>query len=316
MDINARQLGSLDFKYLDQSETYQYCTDQLVRAKSSQAIMAKLSDFVTPWETALQTFDVAYRKMTTAQQTKTVSNLDKERDSLYTGFTGTVTNAKKSPIAAQAAAAEQVEEAIKRYGADASGEYEQQTMRTEQLCSDLLANYQSQLTTLGLTAWVEALQAKNQEFQTAMNARTNDQAGYVPSELSQLRLQLIAAYRNFVKMLNVVLIYEGDTAYATVVDQMNAEVRHYKQIIVRKGGTVSGSTDNGGSTTTTDGEGSGTTDSGTTDSSSSSSNDSGSGSGSGTGTGDNSGTGTGTGTGDNGGGTTPPGDDNDKAAED
>ncbi len=251
MDINARQLGALDFNYLDQSETFQYCTDQLARAKSSQAIMAKLPDFVTPWETALQTFDVAYRKMTTAQQTKTVSNLDKERDSLYTGFTGTVTNAKKSPIAAQAAAAEQVEEAVKRYGADASGEYEQQTMRTEQLCSDLLANYQSQLTTLGLTAWVEALQAKNQEFQTAMNARTNDQAGYVPSELSQLRLQLIAAYRNFVKMLNVVLIYEGDTAYATVVDQMNAEVRHYKQIIARKGGTVSSSTDNGGTTTNT-----------------------------------------------------------------
>lgn len=247
MDINARQLGALEFKYLDQSETYQYCVDQLARVKGCQPMMAKLSDFVTPWETSMQAFDTAYRKMTTVQQTKTVKEYDTDRDSLYTGFAGTVSNAKKSPVQVQAAAAEQLDEVVKRYGVDTSGEYEQQTMRTEQLCADLLTNYQSQLTALGLTAWVEALRTKNQEFQAAMNARTNDQAGYVRSELSQLRLDMIAAYRNFVKMLNVVLIYEGDTAYATVVDQMNAEVRHYKQIITRKGGTVSGTTGNGGS---------------------------------------------------------------------
>lgn len=246
MDINARQLGALDFNYLDQSETYQYNVDQLARVKSCQPMMNKLSAFVTSWETAMQAFDVAYRKATTALQTKTVKSIDGERDSLYTGFTGTVSNAKKSPVAAQREAAEQLEEPINRYGVETSGEYEQQTMRTEQLCDELLTNFQSQLTTLGLTAWVEALRAKNQEFQAAINARTNDQAGYVPSELAQLRRQMITAYRNFVKMLNAVLLYEGDTEYATVVDQLNAEVRHYKQIIARKGGSTSSSTNQGG----------------------------------------------------------------------
>ena len=160
---------------------------------------------------------------------------------MTSGFKGSVSNARKSPIAAQAQAAEEVYEVIERYNINTSGEYEQQTMRTDQMCTDLLTNYQTQLTTLGLTAWVEALQAKNQEFNAAMTARTNAQAGYVRSELAQLRQQLIAAYRNFVKMLNAVLLYEGDTAYATVVDQMNAEVRHYKQIIARKrGGSSSG----------------------------------------------------------------------------
>ena len=144
-----------------------------------------------------------------------------------------------------------VYEVIERYNINTTGEYEQQTMRTEQMCTDLLTNYQAQLTTLGLTAWVEALQAKNQEFNAAMTARTNAQAGYVRSELTQLRQMLIEAYRNFAKALNVVLIYEGDTAYADAVDQMNAEVRHYKQIIARKrgGGSTGGTSDvnNGGS---------------------------------------------------------------------
>ena len=245
MDINARQLENLDFNYLDQSETYQYNENQLARAKSCAAIMAKLQGFVTPWEQAKQLFDDRYRKMTTAGQTKTNEALDSERDTLTTGFKGSVSNARKSPIAGQAQAAEVVFEVIERYDIKTDGEYEQQTMRTEQMCTDLLTNYQSQLAALGLTAWVEALQAKNQEFNAAMTARTNAQAGYVRSELTQLRQMLITAYRNFVKMLNAVLLYEGDTEYATAVDQMNAEVRHYKQIIARKrgGGSTGGTSD-------------------------------------------------------------------------
>ena len=260
MDINARQLGALDFNFLDQSETYQYIADQLARVKGCQPMMNKLSVYVTSWEAAMQTFDVAY----------------------------------------------------------ASGEYEQQTMRTEQLCNDLLTNFQSQLTALNLTAWVEALRAKNQEFQAAMNARTNDQADYVPSELTQLRRQMIAAYRNFVKMLNVVLLYEGDAEYATVVDQLNAEVRHYKQIIARKGGTTSATTNTGGtgSSTNTGGtnENGGTQQGGSTDNPSTGSGDTGSGTEQGGGTGtltptdpgtDNPSTGSG---GDNGGSSDNGGD--------
>jgi hypothetical protein len=245
MDINARQLENLDFSYLDQSEVYQYNENQLARAKSCAAIMAKLQGFVTPWEQAKQRFDERYRPQSTSGQTKTNETLDDERDKLTTGFGGTVRNAKKSPIPGQAEAAEVLSEVIDRYGIKTDGEYEQQTMRTEQMCQDLLTNYQAQLTTLGLTAWVEALQAKNQEFNAAMTARTNAQAGYVRSELAQLRQLLITAYRNFVKMLNAVLLYEGDTEYATAVDQMNAEVRHYKQIIARKrgGGSTGGTSD-------------------------------------------------------------------------
>ena len=236
MDIKARQLEGIDFNYLNQAETYQYSIDQLARVKASEAIMAKLSNEVTAWEKAVQAFDTAYRKTTTAGQTKVVETLDVERDSLYTGFTGTVSNALKSPIEGQQQAAQQLQEPLKRYAVSAGAEYQEQTMRTDQLCHDLLTNFSAQLDALGLKAWVEALNAKNQAFHDAMVQRTNEQASYVKSELSNLRIQIMATYRVFVRLLNVILIYEGDTAYATVVDQLNAEIRHYKQIIARKGG--------------------------------------------------------------------------------
>ena len=173
MDLNAKQLDNLDFSYLDQSEVYQYNENQLVRAKGNAAIVAKLQEFITPWEQAKQRFDDRYRQMTTAGQTKTNETLDNERDKLTTGFNGTVSNAKKSPLPGQAEAAEVLEEVIKRYDIKTEGEYEQQTMKTSQMCTDLLTNYQAQLTTLGLTAWVEALQAKNEEFNAAMLRSVN-----------------------------------------------------------------------------------------------------------------------------------------------
>ena len=247
MNINARQIEALDFNYLDQQETYQYSVNQLARVKANPAIMAILGVEVTAWENATEAFNTAYRKVSTATQTKVVETLDGERDTLYTGFTGTVNNAVKSPIAAQQTAALQVQEPIKRYAIRAGGDYQNQTMRTEQLCSDLLENFSSQLETLGLTAWVEALRAKNNEFNEAMIARTNEQAGYIRAELTQLRAQLIVEYRKFVKLQNVVLIYEGDTAYATTIDQMNAEVRNYKKIIARKTASGSSSQQGGGS---------------------------------------------------------------------
>ena len=249
MDINARQIGYLEFNYLDQSETYQYSVDQLSRVKACAPLMTKLGNEVGVWETATQTFDTAYRKSSTEAQTKTLKTIDDERDSLYSGLVGTINNATKSPIAAQATAATDLLEPIKRYDVKTGGEYQQETMRIDQFCQDLLANYTSQLTTLGLTEWTQALQAKNLEFQEAMRARTDDQAGFVKSELSQLRQQMIAAYNVFRKLANVIFIYEGDTAYATTIDQMNAEVRHYKQIIARKGGGSSSSSSGSGSWT-------------------------------------------------------------------
>lgn len=257
MDKNAKQIDVLDFNYLDQSEVYQYSVDQLSRVKACAPLMAKLSADIAAWEQAMQAFDTAYRKSTTTTQTKTLKSLDDERDTLYSGLAGTINSGTKSPIAAQAEAAQVLHEVVKRYDVKTGAEYQQETMRIDQLCQDLRENYVPQITTLNLTAWVEALLAKNTEFHTAMLARTDEQAGYVKSELTQLKLQLITAYRDFRKLANVVFIYEGDTLYAATIDQMNAEVRHYKQIIARKGGpsSTSGSSSGQQSGTQPSGEG-------------------------------------------------------------
>ena len=76
MNINAKQIEALDFNYLDQAETYQYMVDQLARAKASTPLMTKLGTEIGAWESSMQAFDVAFRRATTAGQTKVVETLD------------------------------------------------------------------------------------------------------------------------------------------------------------------------------------------------------------------------------------------------
>lgn len=85
---------------------------------------------------------------------------------------------------------------------------------------------------------VKAWENYTLQFQEAILRRTNGEAGSERSELTHLRLQVVAAYRNFVKAINVVLIYEGDAEYAAVIDQMNTEIQHYKEKNSRKGSTI------------------------------------------------------------------------------
>lgn len=236
MNANARQLGLLAFKHLTQAQVYQYMEDQLKRTVAEEAVMEKAQPYVTAWNTAKANFDEAYRRQTTKGQTAVLEDLDKERDPMYSGLHQSILQALKSPIEAQRTAAEQLAEPFDRYKVQTTAEYDEETMRIGQLCQELMgsARLTKALQTLGLKEWAEALQAKNQEFQKALNDRTDAQADYVLGELTELKNALIEAYYNFRMVINAVSIYEGDEAYADYLDRMNAEVQRYKQIIERK----------------------------------------------------------------------------------
>ena len=79
MDANARQINSIDFNFLVQSQMCQYVDNQLQRTLHEQAVMEKTQTYVNEWVNALGNFDEAYRRESTKLQTKTIEQLDEER---------------------------------------------------------------------------------------------------------------------------------------------------------------------------------------------------------------------------------------------
>ena len=109
------------------------------------------------------------------------------------------------------------------------------------------------LTTTGLDDWFQDLKAKNEAFLAKMNERTEAQAGQQKGIVREKRLLAEAAYKNVVKLLNAAAIMEqpAELDYNPVIDRLNAEVEHYRQILARKG--TSTGTNSGGDGGSSDG---------------------------------------------------------------
>lgn len=65
----------------------------------------------------------------------------------------------------------------------------------------------------------------------AINNRTDEQSRVQVGLVKETRLETEAAYRDLVGKVNVVATYEGDAAYATFIDHMNALIDRQKAIL-------------------------------------------------------------------------------------
>ena len=126
-----------------------------------------------------------------------------------------------------------------KYTLNASDEYMKETTAIAQMIQEMEENLQAEqaLSTTGLDDWLQDLKAKNETFLAKMNERTEAQAGQQKGIVREKRLLAEAAYKNVVKLLNAAAIMEipADLDYNPVIDRLNAEVEHYRQILARKG---------------------------------------------------------------------------------
>ena len=108
---------------------------------------------------------------------------------------------------------------------------------------------QAALQTTGLDDWLHDLKIKNEAFLVKMNERTEAQAGLQKGIVREKRLACEAAYRDLLKLINAMAICEVPAGYnfVTIIDLLNAEVEHYRQILARKGYSTGGDSQGGGS---------------------------------------------------------------------
>ena len=310
MNIRAKQLASLDVTRMDITTVLGFFMQIKGLIMANNALATALSTVWTAFTDALTAFDNAYAQARKWMQTEDLKELDDARDTSLRGFMNALKAMLATPNAEKASAARRVQFVREKYSIDAADEYMKETSAISQMVQEMEAGSQADLALLGLDEWLADLKSKNEAFLAKMNERTDEQAGMQKGIVRDTRLQVEAAYRDVVKLLNAMAICEVPAGldFNAPIDRLNAEIEHYRQILARKGGG-SGSGSEGGSASSgsgSEGSGSGSEGSGSgSGSEGSGSGDSGSGSGSeGSGSGDSgSGSGSeGSGSGDSGGG--------------
>ena len=174
------------------------------------------------------------------EQTGDIETLDKARDQALSAFLNALKAMAASPNQTRQQAAKHLAFIRDKYSLAASDEYIKETTAISQMVQEVEATAESRdaLTTAGLGDWLEDLKQKNVAFLEKMNERTDAQAGQQKGIVRDTRLKVEAAYRNVVKAVNALAIAEvpEDFDYAPVIDRLNAEIDHYRQILARKGG--------------------------------------------------------------------------------
>lgn len=241
MNINAKQILSFDIAHMDMTTALSYY-GQIVSILNAQAELRQAMGTVwTGYSGAYTGFDEAFAQTRKWAQTSELKTMDDDRDAALSGFSAMLKAMLKSPNAEKRAAAERVQFVRQKYTLDPSAEYMKETTAIQQMVQEMEEDVQTDqaLTTSGLKEWLQDLKAKNEAFLAKMNERTAEQAGQQKGLLKERRTLCEAAYRNVQKLLNAMAICEVPEGLdlSPVIDRLNAEVEHYRQILARKGAT-------------------------------------------------------------------------------
>ena len=259
MNINARQLTLFDVTRMDVTTALGFFGQIKAQLDTNATLTATMAGVWTAYAAALQAYDDAYAQARRWEQTEDISALDTQRDMALSAYLNALKAMTASPNAQKQQAAKQLMFIREKYSLSASDEYMKETTAIRQMVQEMDASAEAQaaLATTGLDDWFVDLKQKNEDFLAKMNERTDAQAGLQKGVVREARLACEAAYRNVVKLVNALSIVEVPAGldYAPVIDRLNAEIEHYRQILARKGVTTGtsngGSSSNGGGTTPT-----------------------------------------------------------------
>ena len=250
MNINAKQLSTIDYTRMDITTALGFFGQMNDKLVTDTTLTTAMGSVWTAYTAALQAFDDAYAQAKKWAQTADLEELDKLRDTALSAYLQALKAMTASPNAAKQAAAKQLQFIRDKYTLNTSDEYMKETTAVGQMVQELESSTEATaaLATTGLDDWLADLKQKNDAFLAKMNERTEAQAGQQKGIVRDTRTACEAAYRNVVKLINAMAICEVPAGYSftAIIDLLNAEIEHYRQILARKGGGSGGGSNSGG----------------------------------------------------------------------
>lgn len=196
---------------------------------------AMLAPLITAFSGKLTAEDAIVDKITKMPQTELIAKADGERDSMEKQMKDVVKiNLTADFFPEKKAAAQVLWPLIDHYKLDPQMELEKQTENLQQWYQDYSAD-PAQATaaeTLGLTALIAALMAKNTEVDTLIRQREAARAAQAGQNVSVARKETDQAFQNLCTMLNALAIADPDAdRFTSVITGMNQEQRRMRDIV-------------------------------------------------------------------------------------
>ncbi|MDR2140143.1 MAG: DUF6261 family protein [Tannerella sp.] len=191
-------------------------------------IADQYSDFVFWYDRENTAFEFIRRSEITEEKEKA----DHARDLAYTGLSDFVKSAVNHYDPAVAVAAHRLMMLIETYNHPerlTKLAYDAETASIHSLI-DNLNEQAADVAQIGLQGWITALQTKNQAFEALALQYIETVVGKPEYNMLQSRRGVEKSMRTMFHCIEALIIMNGETAYTTYVNALNAVIKHYNDV--------------------------------------------------------------------------------------
>lgn len=188
---------------------------------------------------AVQAEDEAYRTINRSPLSEQIAEADTVRDNTFVGLRTMVEALGRVGTQAQKEAAPRVLQAMRDYQVNISEGYELESTHIAQLIQQLeVSPLSDDCTTLAVSALVAQLKTENQQVQTLIAQRNEQQAGIDMAAMQRARQQADLVYVETVMVVNAFAVVEqqqGASPYDHAIYVINQDEDYYVQQVFPRG---------------------------------------------------------------------------------
>lgn len=186
-------------------------------------------EMVTAFDTDLDLFDDLVNQSRISDETALLADEDKHRDELIVYFTTTISQTRKSPVAAQKNAAISLYNQVKPYVGIYKLADQQETQQINGLLLDMEKEpNKTNVATLGLTAVLDEIKASNQRFIALTAQRTEGRAVATVDNGKMVRARLDPIYDDMVLLATATNVIKPTAETAAFITSVNALIDETK----------------------------------------------------------------------------------------
>ena len=224
--------------HLSWMQRFQERVGTLIVTELGQDCPAMIISQNTALVAAVQAEDEAYRTITRSPLSEQIAEADQVRDNTFVGLRTMVEALGRVGTAAQKEAAPRVLQAMRDYQVNISEGYELESTHIAQLIQQLeVSPLSDDCTTLAVTALVSQLKTENQQVQTLIAQRNEQQAGIDSQAMQRARVAADLVYVETVMVVNAFAVVEqqqGVSPYDHAIDVINQDQEYYIQQVFPK----------------------------------------------------------------------------------
>jgi len=223
--MNTKGIRTILFYYLRHEAVYQYLClyrDLLIEHPEARAIIEEyFAGFIELLRKELTLLDAQHGN----ELSKVLAEADKVVDRYVVGINSTVDAAVHHFDPEVVEAGESIAKRLKAFGNIENKPYEEESAAIKVLVYEMRNEYAAKAKLIGLTVWIDKLEAAAEEFEALFKQRNTELAGKAAEmSIKEINKEIIPVYRQMIVRLNAALVLNSTPELVAFANELNKEI--------------------------------------------------------------------------------------------